>query len=65
MRPAARRGTEGVLWTVGPRYQVEQDGGGQSVAWILAAEQPVPCMVRGLVGKGTAKGAGSQQGPAR
>ena len=49
---------------MGPRYQVKQDGGGQSAAWILAAEQPVPYKVQGLIGKVTAKEAGSQLGPA-
>ena len=39
-------------------------GGGQSVAWILAAKQPVPYRVQRLIGKGTAKGAGSQLDPA-
>ena len=38
--------------------------GGQSAAWILAAEQPVPYKVQGLIGKVTAKEAGSQLGPA-
>ena len=62
--PGDRRGMEGVLWTEGPRYPVEQDGGGQSVAWILTAKQPVPYRVQRLIGKGTAKGAGSQLYPA-